>query len=404
MITLRPYQERAVEALLKNPRGIVHAPAGSGKTIIAAAALHRWLEDKSRFWPRVFWLANTQDQIQQALAALAKFPRIAQVADVIPGCYAGNYDCAHADLVILDECHHIAAPKLRQCLNGYTGPCWGFSATPHRADDLASDVFELIGPIIHAVDRAELIQCGNLSKARVIWHAPNEPGYLMLPIRNMARPLIKAVFKKMRFLAYRKARGDKARLKVELRAILKEVQRRVIWQCASSIGLLQNAKRNALIVDLARSHSFDSVLLLVGSIEYGQLLAAQIPGSDLVFSKIGAKKRRELINRFRSGDLGCLIATSLADEGLDVPRANILILASAGRSAIKIEQRTGRVLRAFAGKEHGIIYDFWDRQHFFLLAQSRARCRVYQQLGYQIETLNFNPTPADKELYQLAAA
>jgi superfamily II DNA or RNA helicase len=113
----------------------------------------------------------------------------------------------------------------------------------------------------------------------------------------------------------------------------------------------------------------------------------------MVFSKMGAKKRREAIAAFGSGECRCMIATSLADEGLDVPRANVLIQVSAGRSAAKAEQRTGRVLRAFhdahTGKEkkEGIIHDFSDLHHYFLAAQSRRRIAVYRSLGYQITAL-----------------
>ncbi len=42
MIVLRDYQRSAVAALLKNSRGVVQAPAGSGKTIIGAEAVHQW--------------------------------------------------------------------------------------------------------------------------------------------------------------------------------------------------------------------------------------------------------------------------------------------------------------------------------------------------------------------------
>lgn len=74
----------------------------------------------------------------------------------------------------------------------------------------------------------------------------------------------------------------------------------------------------------------------------------------------------------------------MADEGLDVPVASVLVMACAGRSAAKIEQRTGRVLRAYGDKSRGTIYDFVDRQHSLLANQSRARQEVYRRLGYRV--------------------
>jgi hypothetical protein len=31
-----------------------------------------------------------------------------------------------------------------------------------------------------------------------------------------------------------------------------------------------------------------------------------------------------------------------------------------------------------------VIHDFWDQQHYFLLAQSKARKKTYEKLKYQI--------------------
>lgn len=160
---------------------------------------------------------------------------------------------------------------------------------------------------------------------------------------------------------------------------------RCIWQAAQVTGIQGNQKRNARIVELAIRHAEDSTLIIVGSIEHGEALAAQVPGAALCYAKLGKKKRQELLAAFSCGALKTLFATSLADEGLDVPRANCLILAAAGRSAAKAEQRTGRVLRSFSDKTHGTIHDFADLQHYFLAAQARKRIAVYRSLGYQIE-------------------
>jgi len=367
MITLRPYQTRAVQALLTTKRGIVQAPAGSGKTIIAAAALEMWLEESGLFLPGVIWLANTREQCEQAEEAIELFPEIKNYCDVSIGCYVGVDSCAGADLVILDECHHIAAPTIRKCLKNYTGALWGISATPNRADDFRKDVFDLIGPIVCAIERNELVSAGNLSKAHVIFHTPNFYGEFEEKITGAANPVIKDQIHRFRF---------KSPI---------EITHQVTWRFAQDIGVFNNEKRNNSIQYIARSHSKDSVLIIVGSVKHGEDMASKIKDSVLVHSKLGIKIRRQAIEDFRSGKIHCLIATSLADEGLDVPRANVLILAAGGRSAAKAEQRTGRVLRSFVGKEHGLIHDFWDQQHYFLLAQSKARKKIYENLDYKVE-------------------
>lgn len=375
---LRDYQVPAIEALVNNFRGVVKSPAGSGKTIIGAAALQKAGNMTGPIpLARFAWVANTTDQVIQGQAAIDKFPFWgAQSVDFF--CYAG---CPRLDGyagVILDECHHIAAPEFRKILDLHCGFRWGLSATPDRADDLKEDVYELIGPIIHTVDRAPLVAAGQITEARVFVHSPNQKGEFEREVAQRSAPEIAARRKRYPYL-FSSPTGAK------------EQENRAVWQAALQLGVEENQRKNSLVIHLANTHvgKGDSVIILVGKIEHGERLAELIPNSVMVFSRMGVKKRRAAIADFGSGAIRCMIATSLADEGLDVPRANVLILAAAGRSAAKAEQRTGRVLRAFkdehSTKTHGVIHDFDDLGHYFLAAQSRRRIAVYRSLGYRIE-------------------
>jgi superfamily II DNA or RNA helicase len=57
------------------------------------------------------------------------------------------------------------------------------------------------------------------------------------------------------------------------------------------------------------------------------------------------KKRTQSIDDLRSNDVKCMIATTLADEGLDVPTLDSVIMAGGGASATRVNQRIGRTLR-----------------------------------------------------------
>lgn len=372
MISLRDYQTPAVQALVFTDRGIVKSPAGSGKTIIGAAAILGWLRSNMAGGRQIAWVANTIDQTTQAQRAVDAFPEIHERARVEFFCYAGCPALMDFDLVILDECHHAAAPGFASKLRHYDGPRWGLSATPERADDLRELVFDLIGPIIHEVPREALVQAGQLAQARVVIHAPNRKAEMEAEIREAAMPEYEKRKKRWPNLFRFKEDADKQKSQCT-------------WQFALNIGIQANQKRNAQIVELAIRHAEDSTLVIVGSIEHGEALAAQVPGAALCYAKLGKKKRQDMLAAFSCGALKTLFATSLADEGLDVPIASTLILASAGRSPAKTIQRTGRVLRPYDGKTHGTIHDFADLQHYFLAAQARKRIAVYRSLGYQIE-------------------
>ena len=377
-MTLRDYQCPAVRALVQARRGIVKAPAGSGKTIVGAAALCQWSIPRAKLWgrrPKVAWVANTLEQIDQAKAAIERFPAIAQSAEVTTACYASGIALAQFDLVICDECHHAAAPEARTMLEGHEGARWGLSATPERADDLKESVFALIGPIIHEVPRESLVTAGQLAKAKVTIHQPNQKNELDGAIMAQAMPVFHERMRRYgRFVSHDEQRN------------------RCIWQAALELGIIANAKRNAKIIDLATKHAQEATLIIIGNIEHGEALSSRIAGSQVVHSKMGAKRRRLALAAFAERQLPCAIATSLADEGLDLPMANVLILAAAGRSAAKAEQRTGRVLRAYQDKTHGQIHDFMDVGHYFLLAQSNRRIALYRSLGYEVAFANpFSP-------------
>ncbi len=62
------------------------------------------------------------------------------------------------------------------------------------------------------------------------------------------------------------------------------------------------------------------------------------------------KEQQRIINEFRKGAFNCLIATSVAEEGLDIPRVDVVIFYEPVPSAIRTVQRRGRTGRHGKGK------------------------------------------------------
>jgi superfamily II DNA or RNA helicase len=371
-VDLRDYQEEASLWLSKTSRGILVCPAGGGKTIIAAAAIAMVISSRKRdIKPRIYWLANTVEQVQQAQAALALFPEIAENAEITVGCAGGRMFPADADLLVVDECHHGPADTWDAIISAAPKARWGLTATPDHPDpDRRARFSELFGGNIFKVSRETLIEQGHLLSAEVRYLDDTDPG-----IGEAIEAESEAEIQRMRI---------KWPFLFSSESSIKEQSNRVRWRFAHEIGIVENVRRNAAAVSSAVRHVADSVLVLVNSVDHGRHLASQIPGAEVCHSGLTRNRRRLVIDLFREGQVPCLVATSLADEGLDVPRANVLILASAGRSATKLEQRAGRVLRPYPGQDKGLIYDFTDTGHPMLAAQSRARRRVFVKLGYRI--------------------
>jgi ERCC4-related helicase len=62
------------------------------------------------------------------------------------------------------------------------------------------------------------------------------------------------------------------------------------------------------------------------------------------------KKQKEILEEFKEGEFNCLIATSVAEEGLDIPAVDLVIFYEPVPSAIRTVQRRGRTGRQEKGR------------------------------------------------------
>jgi len=360
---LRTYQTTAVEFLLPRQRGFIVAPAGSGKTIMAASAAAR----TAKAFDRVVWLANTREQCEQARAACLRCLWPDPIA-IDVHCVAARPDVTGASIIIIDEAHHTPANSWWSTIVGASPDCkiWGFSATPWTGDWERDGVLKAVfgEDGFHVVPRPEVMAGGSITQGIVVAHDLDQDGEFEESIAMLTAEEVAVRMKRHPYIPR------------------DEHERRARWQFTAE-AIRANPARNARIASIA-NRGADSVLVLVSTIEHGNALAAEIPDSVMVHAKLGKKKRRAAIEDFRGGALRCMIATSLADEGLDVPRASVLVLAAGGRSAGKLEQRAGRVMRPHEGKEFGTVHDFTDRGAGLAQNQFRARARTYKRLGYTI--------------------
>lgn len=362
-MNLRPYQARSIDFLQPLKRGFIVAPAGSGKTIIAANAVAK----KIKTGQKVCWLANTREQVDQAIEALSNTDGPGGVEFDVR-CAAGMPDVSDADILVVDESHHLMAETWMQTASAARGIVWGFSATPWGTDpERNAGLKAFFENQFLLIDREEVKAGGHLAEGRVFMHDLDTRGQFD---EEIAKKTAVEVARRVRMF----------------RQIPKfEHERRATWQITQET-VQQNRVRNAHAVATIKQSVGEgkSVLTLVGSIEHGEEIAAQVEGTIVAHSKMGLKKRRAAIEAFRDGTLKSLVATSLADEGLNCPIASVLVLLAGGRSAAKIEQRAGRVMRPVEGKEFGTVHDYWDKGAKFAWAQAFARVKTYQNLGYTI--------------------
>jgi Fanconi anemia group M protein len=103
------------------------------------------------------------------------------------------------------------------------------------------------------------------------------------------------------------------------------------------------------------------------------IVADRFIGQSGTGSRKGMNQKQQLaqLQRFREGDINVLIATSVGEEGLDVPAADLVILYEPVPSAIRTIQRRGRTARQRDGEVHILIAK--DTRDVFVYMASKSR-------------------------------
>src|SRR6266702_4202134 len=70
-------------------------------------------------------------------------------------------------------------------------------------------------------------------------------------------------------------------------------------------------------------------------------------GEDIGLSQ---KEQVEILERFRAGDVNVIVATSIGEEGLDIPQVDLVVFYEPVPSEIRTIQRRGRTGRSAAGR------------------------------------------------------
>lgn len=99
----------------------------------------------------------------------------------------------------------------------------------------------------------------------------------------------------------------------------------------------------------------DNLLEILNSKD--SIRAGRFVGQASKGSQIGMKQKEQIaqLEKFKEGELNVLVATSVGEEGLDVPAADSVILYEPVPSAIRAIQRRGRTARQRDGDVHILI-------------------------------------------------
>ena len=380
---LRVEQQEAVDTLLESEWGILSAPPGFGKTVMAAAAIARLGMPALILVPETVLLTQWLERLGQFLEVednrspeLTKSGRPSKrMRPLIGRIGAGKYarsgfidvatyqalvtkdelgiPCAKPvlndyDLIICDECHHCAARGPQLILQSTQARrVYGLSATPKRGDGLTGLIYLSIGPIRYAVNPKK--QARQLNYSRIL------------------RP-----------------RFTRIRLKgLEIGTSFNQVVDKI---CT-------HHERNALIATDAMDElrKKKSPMVVTRRVDHARLLAKLIEDSGatvhLLTGKGSAREKREKLEKAheRTPDSVIVATGSYVGEGFDLPWLNVLLLASPYSFEGLITQYSGRLHREFEDKDEVIIYDYVDTSVPMLERMYKKRMKTYTKLGYVVE-------------------
>lgn len=222
-----------------------------------------------------------------------------------------------ADLVIIDEAHHATATSYLKLWDIYPEAHFlGVTATPVRFN---GDGFQ---------DLFDVLICSESLK----YFVDNK---FLVPIRHFvcSTPDLSGVEKL--YGDYNKKQLKSAVMKQKIMADLVESYQKYA----------PGKKMILFAVDIDHSISIMQRFIDVG-----------IPSAH-IDAETPRDLRREVLNRFKSGEIRVLCNVNIVSEGFDVPDCEVVQLARPTRSLALYIQQVGRCMRPAPGKEAGIVLD-----------------------------------------------
>lgn len=157
---------------------------------------------------------------------------------------------------------------------------------------------------------------------------------------------------------------------------------------------ISNTKSKVLIF----THYRDTAKFLVDILEQNKIKAFRFVGQANRKDDIGMKQDEQstILNSFRQGEFNVLIATSIAEEGLDIPQVDLVIFYEPIASEIRYIQRKGRTGRKSMGSV--IILAANDTVDARILYASKRRM---ENMKILLNNIKSKLKPIDRDLPKL---
>jgi len=357
-LTLRKNQQAAIKEISKHNTGILHAPTAFGKTVTAIGMiakrkantlilvhsrqlLDQWQERLNSFLPEAeIGVIRGGKKKPTGIIDIATYQSLINKKDNSVSPIVQDY--GH---VIVDECHHVSAPRFEMVLNEVRAKyVLGLSATPERQDGHQKIIFMAAGPIRHKVKSSS----EGRFEQEVQVHQLNDTPPLHL-IQSEERPKITDV--------YRWIMENEARTQQIVSDVIDSVH-----ENRHPIVLTERREHAEIINNLLKESGIDSIILK---------------------GAMKADERKRVDEHLHSAQV--IVATGkYVGEGFDLPRLDTLFLAMPIAWKGTLAQYAGRIHRESNGKLRVTIHDYVDCSLPMLQRMFNKREKSYKTMGYTI--------------------
>ena len=346
---LRGYQHEALEQVSGRSFGVLEAGTGSGKTVMALAAIAARKQPTLVIVHTKELLYQWRDRAEEFLGVKAgligdgKFTLAPlTIAIVNTARKRAEELIEHFGHLVVDECHRVPAALFTDVVSKFD--CHyllGLSATAFRNDDgLTRLIYYFMGDRIHKVDQGELQATGAIVRPQIIRRVTDfNYGY-----RGDYQALIKALVLHQ---------GRNMQITEDIHKVVQEQEPGTV-----------------LVVSDRVSHCE----------LFARLLGERGVGVELLTGQIGPERRAEIVAAVQRGEVQVLVATlQLISEGFDCPGLSTLFLTTPITFEGRLLQVIGRIMRPAANKQ-ARVFDYVDEAVSTLNRSANIRRAVFQNM------------------------
>ena len=359
---LHPDQKQACLALLRHRQGVLQAPTGAGKTVLVLEAWRRTgltgliLVEKAQLAGQ--WRERAREHLGIEVGMIGEGewderPLTVAMMQTLRNRELGRAWWERWGFVACDEAHHLRAETygavVRQVRSRYLV---GVTATPLEGMWEQAFLTSTLGPIFHITTDEQMRRTG----------------------RRLA-PMIRRVRTGWHWVPAVKKDADLVDTKVIYRRILKALE--------DDLGRV-----GTIALKIIEQPPECAQLVLASSLAYLERIrtALEFGGYEGEIHMLrGAERGEKAVRVAEAADAGgCVILSTVAKEGTDIPRLDRLHLVWPQRQELGLKQAIGRVVRTHPDKHGAIVFDYVDEEGM-LANQARLRAIAYRKFGYHVE-------------------